>query len=42
MFKICTKHRSLVLQTTERDDVLDWLNALDPLLIGTIKYLVFV
>ena len=35
-FSLSTKYRSMVIQAGEKD-VMEWLNALDPLLVGTLR-----
>uniref|UniRef100_A0A3P9C842 plus-end-directed kinesin ATPase n=1 Tax=Maylandia zebra TaxID=106582 RepID=A0A3P9C842_9CICH len=37
-FAVCTKHRGILLQANNENDMNDWLYAFNPLLAGTIRY----
>uniref|UniRef100_A0A8C6M4N3 plus-end-directed kinesin ATPase n=1 Tax=Nothobranchius furzeri TaxID=105023 RepID=A0A8C6M4N3_NOTFU len=39
-FAVCTKHRGILLQATNDKDMHDWLYAFNPLLAGTIRWLI--
>lgn len=37
-FAVCTEHRGILLQANSDKDMHDWLYAFNPLLAGTIRY----
>lgn len=37
-FAVCTEHRGILLQASSDKDMHDWLYAFNPLLAGTIRY----
>uniref|UniRef100_A0A8C6M8D9 plus-end-directed kinesin ATPase n=1 Tax=Nothobranchius furzeri TaxID=105023 RepID=A0A8C6M8D9_NOTFU len=39
-FAVCTKHRGILLQATNDKDMHDWLYAFNPLLAGTIRWVI--